>query len=230
MFVVDLHVHTVRGSTDSSLTVPNLIGECQRIGLDGVCLTEHSGGWLKRDLEAEFRDSGLLVIGGIEIDTNLGHILAIGIDQYTTGVNNIEILRKTVDREGGILIAAHPLRNFFNKPPYNKNLLFQGWEKEPLTTKEAASHELFSIVDLIEVTNGANTSEENRFTGQIADFLGKGGTGGSDSHSVEGIGTSVTVFEDKIKDRDDLIKKLEGGSFYPAQGLNKNDLKRFRWS
>ncbi len=229
MFVVDLHVHTVRGSTDSSLTVPDLIEECRRIGLDGVCLTEHSGGWLKGDIESEFRDSGLLAIAGVEIDTNLGHILAIGIDQYTTGINNIEILRKTVDEEGGILIAAHPLRNFFNKPPYNKNLLFQAWEKRPRTPNEAASHELFSIVDFIEVTNGANTLEENQFTGQIAYLLEKGGTGGSDSHSVEGIGTSVTVFENEIKDREDLINELMGGSFYPGQGLNKNDLKRFCW-
>ena len=115
MFVLDLHVHTVKGSSDSSLTVDDLITECHRIGLNGICLTEHSGGWLREDIEIEFQDSGLLAIGAIEVNTNLGHVLAIGIDQYTSGINNIEILRKAVDEEGGLLIAAHPMRNLFNK-------------------------------------------------------------------------------------------------------------------
>ena len=82
-------------------------------------------------------------------------------------------------------------------------------------------------MDLIEISNGANTQQENLFTSRVADFLGKGGTGGSDSHSIEGIGSSVTVFDNPIKDRDDLVSNLIEGSFYVGQGLNKNALKRF---
>ena len=67
------------------------------------------------------------------------------------------------------------------------------------------------------------------FTARGADLLGKGGTGGSDSHSVEGIGSSVTVFDNPIKDREDLLSNLMGGPFYVGQGLNKNALKRFPW-
>ena len=227
MFVLDLHVHTVKGSSDSSLTVDDLITECHRIGLDGICLTEHSGGWLREDIEIEFHDSGLLAIGAIEVNTNLGHVLAIGIDQYTSGINNIEILRKAVDEEGGLLIAAHPMRNLFNNPPYNRNILFNDWKKPPKTVHDAATHELFEIVDLIEISNGANPQQENLFTSRVADFLGKGGTGGSDSHSREGIGSSVTVFDNPIKDRDDLVSNLIEGPFYVGQGLNKNTLKRF---
>ena len=229
LFLFDFHVHTVRGSSDSSLTTEEMIAECQNVGLDGVCLTEHSGGWTKESIESEFHDSGLLVIGAIEINTNIGHVIAIGIQEYTTGINDIEILRQTVDAQGGVLIAAHPFRNFFNKPPYNQNLLYKDWKMAPKTVKEAASHELFSIVDLIEVANGSNTEKENIFAGQIADFLEKGGTGGSDAHSIEGIGNSVTVFQDDVADTDDLIEKLRLGFFYPAQGLNQKALKRFRW-
>ena len=91
--------------------------------------------------------------------------------------------------------------------------------------EEASEHDLFSFVDLIEVTNGANSERENRFTSDIANYLGINGTGGSDSHSVQGIGKSLTVFENQITDQASLISELKAGKFYPAEGLNIGDLK-----
>ena len=84
-----------------------------------------------------------------------------------------------------------------------------------------------SYVDFIEVTNGANSDQENRFTLEIATVLGKLGTGGSDSHSVQGIGKSLTVFEDEISDERSLIESMKAGRFYPAEGLNVGLLKHF---
>ncbi len=43
--IVDLHVHTSHGSGDSSLSPQELVEEARRIGLQGACLTEHSGPW-----------------------------------------------------------------------------------------------------------------------------------------------------------------------------------------
>ena len=62
MAVFDLHVHTVKGSSDSSLTPEQLIEEAQRIGLDGVCLTEHSGGWENHEFERVFQEAGITVV------------------------------------------------------------------------------------------------------------------------------------------------------------------------
>ena len=67
MALFDLHVHTVRGSSDSSLTPQELVKSARAIGLDGVCLTEHSGGWELQELEREFADAGLRVFRGLEV-------------------------------------------------------------------------------------------------------------------------------------------------------------------
>ncbi|MCH2310389.1 MAG: hypothetical protein MK345_04970 [SAR202 cluster bacterium] len=228
MFTVDLHVHTVKGSSDSSLLTEQLISEASRIGLQGVHLSEHGGGWTEKMIEENFPNTSLNVITGLEVNTDMGHIIAIGMDAHAPGTHNPYVLREAIDKVGGVLISAHPMRNFFNKPPYNTNLLFKDWTHLPQTAEEAATHELFSIVDFIEVTNGANTPEENKFTLEIAKILNKPGTGGSDAHSIQGIGKSCTVFQNEIKSKTDLIKELKSGNFYPAEGLNKLELHEFK--
>ena len=230
MFNIDLHVHTVKGSSDSGLLPQQLIEESQRIGLDGVCLTEHGGGWNESSVEQEFRDSGLVVIPALEVTTELGHVIAIGLNTHYPGTHRIEVLREVVDKEGGVLISAHPMRNFFNAPPYNVNLLYKDWNPPPTTPSEAAQHDLFSYVDYIEVTNGANSDEENAFTLEIAAALGILGTGGSDSHSVQGLGKSLTVFKNRVTGVDSLLKELRSGLFYAAEGLNVGNLGKYTGS
>ena len=117
MPVFDLHVHTARGSSDSSLTPAQLVQRAREAGLDGVCLTEHGGGWTDRELEEAFADSGVTVIRGLEVDTDAGHVLVFGLPAYVNGMHRIEELRSVVDRAGGAMVSAHPFRNLFNRPP-----------------------------------------------------------------------------------------------------------------
>lgn len=228
MAVFDLHLHTVRGSSDSSLTPEQLIQEAQRIGLDGVCLTEHSGGWGGRELADTFRDSGIVAIGAVEVNTEMGHILTFGLSHYVDGMHTAAGLRKVVDRAGGVMVAAHPFRNFFNRPPYNVNLLFKNFNgNRPTTSIAASKHPLFDLVDDVEVANGSNTDQENRFTLDVARHLGFTGTGGSDAHSTHGIGKCVTIFDGDIRNESDLIEAIRAKAFIPAEGIHLGDLTPF---
>lgn len=227
MPLFDLHVHTVIGSSDSNLTPRQLIDSARAIGLDGVFLTEHSGGWEPQDLEREFADAGLKVFRGLEVDTDMGHILVLGLHRYVAGINKVDQLRRAVDRAGGVIISAHPFRNLFNRPPYNVNLLFEDSRPLPATAADAALHPLFQLVDAIEVANGSNTERENLFTLDVANHLGLVGTGGSDAHSTQGLGSFVTDVEGDIRSEADLIEALKAGACKPAQGLHVGDLRPF---
>ncbi|MCI0437711.1 MAG: PHP domain-containing protein [Chloroflexi bacterium] len=228
MAVFDLHVHTVRGSSDSSLTPSQLIEEARRIGLDGVCLTEHGGGWDNQELRRVFEDADITVIRALEVDTDMGHVLVFGIHSYISGMLHVRELRRAVNRAGGVMISAHPFRNLFNRPPYNANLLFREANGlRPRTAQEAARHPLFQVVDEIEVANGANTDEENLFTLEVAQSLGFTGTGGSDVHSTHGLGKCVTVFDGDIRSEADLIEALRAKAFRPAQGFHVGELRHF---
>ena len=100
MSVFDLHVHTVKGSSDSSLTPEQLLEESINMGLDGVCITEHSGGWEDQEILEMFSDSRITVVRGLEVETEMGHILVFGLHAYVTGINKITDLRKEVDLVG----------------------------------------------------------------------------------------------------------------------------------
>ena len=77
-----------------------------------------------------------------------------------------------------------------------------------LSAREAARHPLFDLVDEIEVANGANTERESAFALEVASELGFRGTGGSDAHSVHGLGKAVTVFDNGIDSEEDLIEAI----------------------
>ena len=102
MFNFDLHVHTVKGSSDSGLLPEQLIAEAKRINLDGVFLSEHGGGWNADLIESEFGESDLSVTTGLEVNTDMGHVIVIGLDSYVSGIHKFKILREKVDEVGGI--------------------------------------------------------------------------------------------------------------------------------
>src|SRR3989337_1051265 len=108
--IVDMHVHTVRGAADSSLTPDELIEEAKRIGLGGGHTSEHDRVWEARQIQ-EFRErSGLFVSRGMEVSTDLGHMIVIGLESYVPGIRRATELPRVVDEAGGFMIVAHPFR------------------------------------------------------------------------------------------------------------------------
>ena len=216
MAVFDLHVHTIRGSSDSSLTPEQLVSKATHLGLSGVCLTEHSGGWEQSDLDRAFKDVGFAVFRALEVDTDMGHILVFGMHHYVAGMHRASDLRRAVDNAGGVMISAHPFRNLFNRPPYNTNLLFPSGRGTPESADAASHHPLFKLVDDIEVVNGSNTQEENDFASEVAASLGFIGIGGSDVHSAHGLGRGVTIFDHDIQTEPDLVSALREKLYTPG--------------
>ncbi len=215
--IIDLHVHTVKGGPDSNLSPDELVSEARRIGLNGVCLTEHGGGWDKWDFD-QFakKHPDMVLLRALEIDTEMGHITTFGLDQYVSGIHRIDNLRKVIKDVGGFMVAVHPFRRFFDKPPLFKSLLF----KSPVTLEEAVNHRIFEMTDAIEIVNGACTQKENEHALKAARSLGKRTVGGSDAHSHHGLGCGTTVFEnDDIRTVRDLIEELRAGRYHATNGL-----------
>ncbi len=221
--IVDMHIHTTRGASDSSLRPIELARSARRLGLSAVVVTEHDRLWDPLEVERFYQEQSLLLVNGMEVSTELGHVLVVGLDKYVPGVRYAAELRRIVSEAGGYMIAAHPFRHYFYSIEWER----QGLEPVDLTPEQAARLPLFELVDALEVLNGGNNERENAFALRVAQILGKPGTGGSDAHSHQGIGIYTTVFERTIGSEAELIQELNAGRFYAASGLLQGDLQPF---
>lgn len=209
---LDLHVHTNFGSSDSGLSPQDLVTAAKAVGLDGVCVTEHGTVWDTYQLERFSAEHDFLVIPGMEVATDLGHITCFGLTGYSSGIHRAEILRRVVQASDGIMIAAHPFRRLFDDPRIN------GWPKM-YTVQEAADLPIFKLTDEMEVVNGANNAQENLFALQVAQMLGRTGVGGGDAHSTSGIGSGAIVTERNVSNVEEFIEEIREGRYYPTGSL-----------
>ena len=99
--IIDIHTHTYPTSDDSMLTPEELIQEAKRIGLDGVCITDHDGFWDPKDVEALSQVHDFLVLPGCEVTTEEGHLLVYGLEKYIFGMHRASFVRDLVEEAGG---------------------------------------------------------------------------------------------------------------------------------
>jgi predicted metal-dependent phosphoesterase TrpH len=200
---IDLHIHTHPRSPCSAINPEDLLQEGRRLGLDGLCLTEHQHRWNVGEIENLSRNGGIQVFQGNEITTNQGDILVFGYREDVRGVVPIQDLRKEVQSAGGLMIAAHPFRGF---------LLF-GITQLRMDVEQACQRVVFQYVDGVEVFNCKVTDPENDMARQVAARLGLLGVAGSDAHRLDEVGRCVTILEREVHTEKELIEELRARRF-----------------
>ncbi len=224
----DLHIHTTKGSSDSSLNPEELVLEADRLGLRGLCITEHSGPWERHEFERFASRHSVVLVRAMEVETDMGHMLAFGIDRYQPGFHKAEELRRVADAVGGYVVTAHPFRAVLSQKLRTRALLYQA-VPDPLPQKpeEALDHPVFKLSHAVEVANGGTADEENEFAMRVAGLLRMPVTGGSDAHSTHGIGRCVTAFGDEISNEEQFLAALHSKKFFPAVGLRSGALRPY---
>ncbi len=212
--LIDLHTHTYPGSDDSFMGPDELIGAAKRLGLDGVCLTEHDFFWSMAELRALSQKHDFLVLPGCELNTDDGHLVVFGLRRYVFGLHKPHVVRQLVDRAGGVIIAAHPHRRRFLEEPGHQP------QVRSAMLDRAAGAEFFQICDAVEGINGRATVLQNRFSQDLGGLLGLPQTGGSDAHRVTQLGTAATRFQRAITSLEDLVQELRAGRFQPVDLAN----------
>ncbi len=193
--LIDMHIHT-HFSPCSIIKIPQLLQRAKKVGIDGICITDHNSIASKSVLEKIADYSGLFVIVGVEYTTSYGDFLVYGPVDYIPEKMDAKNLFKWVQEEGGVTIAAHPFRK--DRP---------------------VDPDVLHLSKIIESVNGRNNPAENAL---CKNWIKKHGNevkeiGGSDAHTVEEIGQVVTVFKRNIYTMDDLIIELLGGNYSPLK-------------
>ena len=202
--LIDLHSHTRRHSWDSDLTPDELIDLTKRAGLDGICFTEHDFFWDPAEVEDLARRHNFLVIPGVEINTEDGHMLCFGLSAYTYGMHRAHELAGHLERAGGVMVGAHPYRRQMPWRPDDAAAYQECLAK-------AAINPAYPACVAMEQINGRGGAFENQFAADVCARLGMPTTAGSDSHAISDVGRCATEFIDRIEDLAGLIEALRAG-------------------
>jgi predicted metal-dependent phosphoesterase TrpH len=152
------------------------------------------------------RDEGFLILRGVEIATDKGHLLAYGVEDdgwNIWGRDSYLPLEEVIDRInelGGICAPAHPFRNV------GLASLMEGL----LELKDIAA---------VESHNGVNAESDNDLAISASSHLGLPTLGGSDCHKTVAVGRCATEFSQAVHDMASFIAAVKAGAcrgaYYP---------------
>lgn len=207
--IIGMHTHTHPNSWDSFLTADEAVDLAKQVGLDAMILTEHDWAWDLAEYEAlQARHQDIRVFRGMELNTEDGHCVCLGLHEYVFGMHRAEELAGHVARVDGVMIAAHPYRR---QMPWR-------WEKEDDYAESlvrAERNSMYRFVVAMEVVNGRGTLKENTFSDTLAREMGMPGTAADDCHEPKDLGKTATWFADDIKTERELIEAMRRGRFWP---------------
>jgi len=189
--LIDLHCHTRVYSSCSALTPEALVNAARAAGLDGVCITEHDALWPAADLRRLASELDFLLLTGVEVSTEVGHVLVYGLSAYGPELATLSVLRRRADEEDALLYFSHPTRS-----SQSRHL-------------ETVRHSL----DSLEVHNGSEGALANEAAQRMATAFRLPGIGGSDAHATTEMGTCATEFQDPIHSMEDLLQELRAGRY-----------------
>lgn len=218
--IIDMHVHS-KLSLDSSASAEDYCRAIKRFRkhhpFDGFVLTEHRL-YVQNDNYKRISDRyGILILQGIEVDTDLGHLLIYGVTKAILkkiDVTQRRIQTKTlipiIHENGGIAVPSHPYR--------------ESWFGDAFEEKQEAVKD----ISIIEELNGMSPQEDNEKAIQLVESNGLKGIGGSDAHYVNSnwFLTCATEFSNPVHSTEDLVNELKNGEFRPIM-LDNSVLDNF---
>lgn len=197
----DIHVHTSRYSTCSRIDPAQLIQQAERVGLDGVVITEHHHQWAEDELAELVEASrvlGFVVLAGFEYSSSRGDVLIYGLNasqakEFTPGGPPEEAVGR-VHSLGGVCVAAHPTRGGMG---FDERIF-----QLPFVAVEVCSIHL--------------EEHEQRLAQRLAMTVELPAIAASDAHDLHEVGCYATDFEDYITSMADLQRALQRGRFCPV--------------
>lgn len=189
--LIDLHCHTRRFSACSALTPDALVRAAKARGLDGVCITEHDALWPLDDVVALGAEMNFVVLRGMEVTTEVGHVLVFGLERHEPTMASLAELQRIVRAAEGLMFLAHPSRRYGSLPPDDLSVVF----------------------DSVETQNGTEGMLQNDNALTMASALRLPGIGGSDAHSVREVGVCATEFHTHVPDEASFLDALRSGDY-----------------
>ena len=187
--MMDLHIHS-SFSSDGRESPADVLRYAKKVGLGGVAILDHNE--IRGSLKAYelAKDTDIVVVRGLEVSTEDGHIIAYGVDQMIPAQKSIQETAEIIQDSGGIPVAPHPYR------------FWSGIGGKRVSAKHFSG---------VEAQNARCTARNNKKSLQLAEKLNLGVTGGTDAHDLTEIGKAYTVLETRPTSEDEVIQAISSG-------------------
>ena len=195
---IDTHCHT-KYSYDNWLHPVDLVRRARDAGLDAICVTEHYSYEASAPVEEVARGEGLLLLRGVEVSTDRGHVLVFGVEDDSWnrwGRDTYLPMQELIERinlMGGVCVPAHPYRQMGVA-----SLLDGIFELEGIAA--------------VETHNGGNAATDNELALAAASHLRLPTLGGSDCHKAGAVGRCATEFLQPVTDIASLVAAIRAGA------------------
>lgn len=171
---LDLHIHSAH-SPDGRMSLEEIVARCRKAGLDGAAVCDHD-----RVLTESPDCSDFLLIPGVEISTQHGHLLGLFVAAPIETKDFYQAV-EAIHAQGGIAVLAHPFEH--------------SADAERLIP-------LLPHLDGMEVWNSRATRKNRHANAQAEAFAALHGLrrfAGSDAHVPAEIGNAVLTVEAETK-------------------------------
>lgn len=167
---LDLHIHSQR-SPDGCMTLSGLVERAKAAGLDGAAVCDHDLALTDPPFFPDF-----LLIPGVEISTEYGHLLGLFIKEPVEA-RDLRRAAELIHSQGGLAVLAHPFEH--------------SEDAERLTP-------VIPLLDGVEIWNSRaerKIRQANALAEAFAKAHGLRPFAGSDAHLPQEVGNGVTVVE-----------------------------------
>ena len=188
MIRIDLHMHTWF-SGDATISPKLIVEELHAHPfIKGVAITDHDtlqGYFHARKLAVAYED--ILLIPGIEVSTQQGHISILGIEEKPAHPLSVESVVDFAKERAGTIVIPHPYREL-GLGDIARNIQ----------------------ADAVEVLNAYSTNKENKMAQELAKAKNLPGVAGSDAHTPKYMWAAYTEIKAK-PNVDDVLKAIKRG-------------------
>jgi predicted metal-dependent phosphoesterase TrpH len=187
---LDLHIHSCY-SRDCTSPVASILKRAVSTGLDGIAICDHDTvkGSLEARRLADEMGLDLVIVPGIEVTTNRGHLLVLGAEKEFPINSDPNDIIKIARESECLIVAPHPYKGY------------------PKSLGDVSDLDL----DAIEVLNSRFIlGKFNERAVKMAETLGLPMLGNSDAHFVGMVGRAYTEI-DAEPSVDAIFKAIKDG-------------------